>query len=155
MKTFKTGTIECDVAVVGAGIAGCASAQSAAEAGAKAVLETESMIRDNEKRLETAKGKAETLRSGVEAIGQLKTLRYSEEVEKYGAFVRTKKNELHELRERGTYNGFLPNRRYLDRLKQHNAAALLARRAYRQALDAKEAENAVKIKILQSRNIKL
>ena len=91
---------------------------SAAEAGAKAVLETESMIRDNEKRLETAKGKAETLRSGVEAIGQLKTLRYSEEVEKYGAFVRTKKNELHELRERGTYNGFLPNRRYLDRLKQ-------------------------------------
>ena len=43
----------------------------------------------------------------------------------------------------------------LDRLKQHNAAALLARRAYRQALDAKEAENAVKIKILQSRNIKL
>ena len=32
MKTIKTGTIECDVAVVGAGIAGCASAQSAAEA---------------------------------------------------------------------------------------------------------------------------
>lgn len=38
MKTIKTGTIECDVAVVGAGIAGCASAQSAAEAGAKVVV---------------------------------------------------------------------------------------------------------------------
>ena len=43
----------------------------------------------------------------------------------------------------------------LERLKQHNAAILMARRAYRQALDAKEAENAVKIKILQSRKIKL
>jgi hypothetical protein len=39
----------------------------------------------------------------------------------------------------------------LDRLKQRNAAALRARRIYRQALDAKESENAVKIKILQNR----
>ena len=35
---MKTRTIECDVAVIGAGIAGCASAQSAAEAGAKVVV---------------------------------------------------------------------------------------------------------------------
>ncbi len=39
----------------------------------------------------------------------------------------------------------------LDSMKQRNADALRARRAYRQALDAKESENAVKIKILQSR----
>lgn len=39
----------------------------------------------------------------------------------------------------------------LDHLRQSNAEVLRARRAYRQALDAKEAENAVKIKILQSR----
>ena len=39
----------------------------------------------------------------------------------------------------------------LDRLKQRNAEVLRARRIYRHALDAKEAENAVKIKILQSR----
>ena len=90
----------------------------AAEAGAKAVLETESRLRDNAGHLETAERKAETLKAGVEAIGQLKTLRYSEEVEKYGAFVAAKKAELAELRERGTYNGFLPNRKYLDRLKQ-------------------------------------
>ena len=39
----------------------------------------------------------------------------------------------------------------LDRLRERNAAVLQARRAYRQALDAKEAENSVKIKILQNR----
>lgn len=39
----------------------------------------------------------------------------------------------------------------LDRVKQRNAEVLRARRIYRHALDAKEAENAVKIKILQSR----
>jgi tetratricopeptide (TPR) repeat protein len=39
----------------------------------------------------------------------------------------------------------------LDRLKQRNAEVLRARRIYRQALDAKESENAVKIKILQNR----
>ena len=35
---MKTRTIECDVAIIGAGIAGCATAQSAAEAGAKTVV---------------------------------------------------------------------------------------------------------------------
>ncbi|MBR4692126.1 MAG: FAD-dependent oxidoreductase, partial [Oscillospiraceae bacterium] len=35
---MKTRTIECDVAVIGAGIAGCAAAQSAAEAGARVVV---------------------------------------------------------------------------------------------------------------------
>lgn len=39
----------------------------------------------------------------------------------------------------------------LDRLKERNAEVLRARRIYRQALDSKEAENAVKIKILQNR----
>ena len=38
MASVKTRTLECDVAVIGAGIAGCASAQSAAEAGAKVVV---------------------------------------------------------------------------------------------------------------------
>lgn len=35
---MKTRTIECDVAVLGAGIAGCATAQAAAEAGARVVV---------------------------------------------------------------------------------------------------------------------
>ncbi|MBR4809333.1 MAG: hypothetical protein IK031_03530 [Bacteroidales bacterium] len=39
----------------------------------------------------------------------------------------------------------------LESLRQRNAEILRARRTYRKALDAKEAENAVKIKILQSR----
>ena len=39
----------------------------------------------------------------------------------------------------------------LERMKQRNAEILRARSAYRHALDAKEAENAVKIKILQNR----
>ena len=38
MTTSKTRLIDCDVAVIGAGIAGCASAQSAAEAGARVVV---------------------------------------------------------------------------------------------------------------------
>ena len=39
----------------------------------------------------------------------------------------------------------------LEQLKQRNADTLAARRIYRQALAAKESENAVKIKILQNR----
>ena len=42
-------------------------------------------------------------------------------------------------------------RQNLDEMKQKNSQMLRARRAYQQALDAKEAENAVKIKILQNR----
>ncbi len=42
-------------------------------------------------------------------------------------------------------------RENLDEMKRKNGEILRARRAYQQALDAKEAENAVKIRILQSR----
>ena len=42
-------------------------------------------------------------------------------------------------------------RENLDEMKRKNSEILRARRAYQQALDAKEAENAVKIRILQSR----
>ena len=42
-------------------------------------------------------------------------------------------------------------RENLDEMKRRNAQALVARRAYQKALDAKEAENSLKIKILQNR----
>ena len=42
-------------------------------------------------------------------------------------------------------------RENLDRMKQRNAEMLRARRAYQKALESKEAENALKIKILQNR----
>ena len=42
-------------------------------------------------------------------------------------------------------------RENLDELKKRNARVLMERRAYRKAMDAKEAENALKIKILQNR----
>lgn len=38
MSSPKTETLRCDVAVIGAGIAGCAAAQAAAEAGAKVIV---------------------------------------------------------------------------------------------------------------------
>lgn len=42
-------------------------------------------------------------------------------------------------------------RENLDQMKAQNNAMLMARRAYQKALDAKEAENSLKIKILQNR----
>jgi hypothetical protein len=39
----------------------------------------------------------------------------------------------------------------LDQMRAQQNSILMARRAYRQALDAKEAENAVKIKLLQNK----
>lgn len=42
-------------------------------------------------------------------------------------------------------------RENLDEMKRKNTQMLVARRAYQKALDAKEAENALKIKILQNR----
>lgn len=42
-------------------------------------------------------------------------------------------------------------RENLDNLKQKNNQSVLARQAYQKALDAKEAENAMKVKILQNR----
>ena len=42
-------------------------------------------------------------------------------------------------------------RQNLDEMKQKNNQMLIARRAYQKALDAKEAENTLKIKILQNR----
>ena len=42
-------------------------------------------------------------------------------------------------------------RQNLDEMKQKNNQMLIARRAYQKALDAKEAENSLKIKILQNR----
>jgi hypothetical protein len=42
-------------------------------------------------------------------------------------------------------------RENLDEMKRKNGEMLRARRAYQQALDAKEAENSVKIRILQNR----
>ena len=42
-------------------------------------------------------------------------------------------------------------RHNLDELKAKNQSMLMNRQAYRKALDAIEAENAVKIKILQNR----
>ena len=42
-------------------------------------------------------------------------------------------------------------RQNLDEMKQKNNQMLIARRAYQKALDSKEAENNLKIKILQNR----
>ena len=42
-------------------------------------------------------------------------------------------------------------RQNLDEMKNKNNQILIARRAYQKALDAKEAENAMKVKILQNR----
>ena len=42
-------------------------------------------------------------------------------------------------------------RQNLDEMKQKNNQMLVARRAYQKALDAKETENAIKVKILQNR----
>ncbi len=42
-------------------------------------------------------------------------------------------------------------RQNLDEMKNKNAQMLIARRAYQKALDSKEAENALKVKILQNR----
>ena len=42
-------------------------------------------------------------------------------------------------------------RQNLDEMKNKNNQMLIARRAYQKALDSKEAENAMKIKILQNR----
>jgi len=43
-------------------------------------------------------------------------------------------------------------RQNLDEMRQKNNQMLIARRAYQKALDAKEAENSLKVKILQNRN---
>ena len=42
-------------------------------------------------------------------------------------------------------------RQNLDEMRAKNTQMLIARRAYQKALDAKEAENAMKVKILQNR----
>ena len=42
-------------------------------------------------------------------------------------------------------------RETLEALKQQNNQSVLHRQAYQRALDAKEAENAMKVKILQNR----
>ena len=42
-------------------------------------------------------------------------------------------------------------RENLDQMREKNRKILIARQAYRQALDAKEAENSLKTKILQNR----
>ena len=42
-------------------------------------------------------------------------------------------------------------RENLDDLKKKNNQSVIARQAYQKALDAKEAENAMKVKILQNR----
>jgi hypothetical protein len=42
-------------------------------------------------------------------------------------------------------------RQNLDEMRRRNADAIRARRAFQAAMDAKEAENAYKIKILQNR----
>ena len=42
-------------------------------------------------------------------------------------------------------------RQNLDEMRRKNSQMLVARRAYQKALDSKEAENALKVKIMQNR----
>ncbi|MGI6742639.1 MAG: ATP-binding protein [Eubacteriales bacterium] len=94
------------------------AALETAEKNHAAVLERQIRLEDMRARLDTCEKNEAKLREGADAIGDLKTLRYAEQVEEYGRFLATKKKELSQYRAEGTWKGFLPNRLYLEKLKE-------------------------------------
>ncbi len=94
------------------------AALEAAEKNHAAVLDRQIKLEEMKVKLDICEKNEAKLREGAEAIGDLKTLRYAEQVEEYGRFLEKKKKELSQYRAEGTWNGFLPNRLFLEKLKE-------------------------------------